>query len=180
MCEESACCNIYLPPLESNRRMWVLIQFNTILFIYFIILFYVIHFDPVQWIQMDPSKSLPDDCHIGGRENSEYYKGELHIGRKLIGNELVIGKVYFSRNSAYCRRYKIFQTHKILKSFLNLKSQRMAESNGQIRTKFSVETTNKYFGVVKNRSWSRTFSLLLREVNLAMAKTCTFAKLRLN
>lgn len=51
---------------------------------------------------MDPSKDLPRDCHIGGNEETSSYRGLLHIGRKQVGNELVIGKVIDSWKSGYC------------------------------------------------------------------------------
>lgn len=55
-----------------------------------------------EWVQMDPSKSLPTNAIPGGAENSENYKGWLHIGRKQFDKELVIGKVIDSWKSGYC------------------------------------------------------------------------------
>lgn len=52
---------------------------------------------------MDPTKSFPINCVIGGQENSQNYNGTLYIGRKLIGNEMVIGKIIESWKSGYCK-----------------------------------------------------------------------------
>lgn len=60
---------------------------------------------------MDPSKSLPDNCHVGGYEESENYTGPLYIGRKQIEQELVIGKVIDKWKSGYCE-------HIILRQFI--------------------------------------------------------------
>lgn len=51
---------------------------------------------------MTPSKTLPDNCHVGGYEDSENYKGPLYIGRAKIENELVIGKVIAKWKFGYC------------------------------------------------------------------------------
>lgn len=56
----------------------------------------------VNWVAMNPSKALPSDCHVGGYEKSSNYDGPLYIGRKQIGNELVIGKVIDSWKKGYC------------------------------------------------------------------------------
>jgi hypothetical protein len=53
------------------------------------------------WELMNPNKNLPLDCIIGGYEESDNYKGPLHIGRKTIDNELVIGKVIDAWKSGY-------------------------------------------------------------------------------
>lgn len=57
---------------------------------------------------MDPSVSLPDNCHVGGYEESENYQGPLYIGRKMIEEELVIGKVIDKWKSGYCK-YRVSQ-----------------------------------------------------------------------
>ena len=59
-------------------------------------------FDEGNWVGMNPSKKLPSNCIAGGIEDSESYKGPLYIGRKHIGNELVIGKVIDTWKSGYC------------------------------------------------------------------------------
>lgn len=67
---------------------------------------------------MDPSKSLPKDCHVGGYEESEYYKGPVYIGRKRIGNEVVIGKVIDSWKSGYCKSWLIKLSNRILSNWV--------------------------------------------------------------
>lgn len=54
------------------------------------------------WIEMNPTKSLPRNCVVGGQEGDLV----LHIGRKQIDNELVIGKVIDSWKSGYCEFIK--------------------------------------------------------------------------
>ena len=62
-------------------------------------------FEEGNWVRMTPSKKLPLNCIAGGMEDSESYKGPLYIGRKRIGNELVIGKVIDAWKSGYCEFY---------------------------------------------------------------------------
>jgi hypothetical protein len=55
-----------------------------------------------KWVQMDPLKTLPTNCVVGGSESNQNFRGPLYIGRKQIGNELVVGKVIDAWKSGYC------------------------------------------------------------------------------
>lgn len=54
------------------------------------------------WVLMNPSRTLPSNCHVGGYENSKHYQGPVYIGRAQIDEELAIGKVIDSWKSGYC------------------------------------------------------------------------------
>jgi hypothetical protein len=76
-----------------------------------------------KWVQMDPKKSLPANAVVGGGEYSQNYRGPLYIGRKQIGNELVIGKVIDAWKSGYCE-LKTFELIVILTDDLSVPKDR--------------------------------------------------------
>lgn len=55
------------------------------------------------WVQMNSSKSFPQNCGVGGNEKGETYTGPLYITRKQIGSEMVIGKISEGAKIAYCK-----------------------------------------------------------------------------
>lgn len=49
-----------------------------------------------------PGAKFPSNCHVGGYENSSTFTGTTYIARRIVYNEIAVGKAIKELQRAYC------------------------------------------------------------------------------